>query len=123
MTTSSPSPEVNLVTVVRAHFGLSVRQLAHYLDVSAGFIAHIETGRKGMPAAMAPRLHGLSRLLPPPLGQGPAAPPEPSGYDPLTPLPHPKPCSALLMLLQPLPSCCAAACSTARSSCRSSGSA
>jgi transcriptional regulator with XRE-family HTH domain len=94
MTTSFASPEVNLVTAVRAHFGLSVRQLASYLNVSAGFISHLETGRKGLPASLMPRLQGLSRLLPPPLGQGPPALPElPESaiYDTLALLPAPDP--------------------------------
>ncbi|TGE20416.1 XRE family transcriptional regulator [Hymenobacter aquaticus] len=92
MSTFSTDSEVNIITAVRAHFGLSVRQLASYLGVSAGFVSHLETGRKGLPAALAPRLTVLSRLLPPPLGQGPPAPPEPPEsaiYDTLAPLPAP----------------------------------
>lgn len=88
------SSNVNLVVTVRHHFGFSVRQLASYLGVSAGFITHMETGRKGVPASLIPRLTVLSRLLPPPLGQGPpAAPelPESAIYDTLAPLPAPDP--------------------------------
>ncbi|UOQ54472.1 helix-turn-helix domain-containing protein [Hymenobacter cellulosivorans] len=88
------APDVNLVATVRHHFGFSVRQLASYLGVSAGFITHMETGRKGMPASLLPRLTVLSRLLPPPLGQGPPAAPEPPEsaiYDTLAPLPAPDP--------------------------------
>ncbi|PJJ48648.1 helix-turn-helix domain-containing protein [Hymenobacter chitinivorans] len=92
MPDSSPALDVSLVIAVRQHFGFSVRQLASYLGVSAGFITHMETGRKGLPASLVPRLTVLGRLLPPPLGQGPPAPPElPESaiYDTLAPLPAP----------------------------------
>jgi transcriptional regulator with XRE-family HTH domain len=61
---------------VRAHFGLTLQQLARYLGVSVGFVAHLEAGRRPLPAALADRLIHLGRLLPPPLGQGPPAPPD-----------------------------------------------
>ncbi|MCB2378756.1 hypothetical protein LGH70_14230 [Hymenobacter sp. BT635] len=89
MNSSASESEVTLMAAVRAHLGLSVRQLASYLDVSASFVAHVEARRKGLPPALAPRLQGLSRLLPPPLGQGPAALPEPPLYDPLAALSAP----------------------------------
>ncbi|OON70676.1 helix-turn-helix domain-containing protein [Hymenobacter sp. CRA2] len=91
MTTTASIPLLLSTTaVVRAHFGLSLRQLGRYLGVSAGFVSHVETGRKGLPPALAPRLLGLSHLLPPPLGQGAATPPEPVIYAPLQPLPPPE---------------------------------
>jgi|GEM_PF-6324859 len=40
---------VSLTAAIRAHCGLSVRQLGRWLGVSAGFVAHIETGRRGLP--------------------------------------------------------------------------
>lgn len=58
---------------IRRHFGLSMQQLARYLGVSVGFVSHLEAGRKQLPLALADRLIHLSRLLPPPLGQGPPA--------------------------------------------------
>ncbi|GAA4033926.1 hypothetical protein GCM10022409_17820 [Hymenobacter glaciei] len=82
-----PLPSASLETAVRARFGLSVRQLARYLGVSAGFVSHLETGRKQAPEALALRLLPLARLLPPPLGSGPPddAPPAPGpDADPLT---------------------------------------
>lgn len=69
--------------------GLSVRQLARFLGVTASFVAHVESGRRGLPPALAPRLLLLSRLLPPPLGQGLPAPEAAPAYDPLAPLPQP----------------------------------
>ncbi|MCB2409371.1 helix-turn-helix domain-containing protein [Hymenobacter lucidus] len=103
---------LSLTAAVRAHFGLSLPQLARYLGVSTGFISHVEAGRKGLPPALAPRLLQLSRLLPPPLGQGlPAAPAPDSAahYDPLAPLPSPD------ALLAPIMSALAAAPETLRS--------
>ncbi|TGE13888.1 helix-turn-helix domain-containing protein [Hymenobacter elongatus] len=89
MTTSS-LPTVSLTAAVRAHLGLTVRQLARYLGVSGPFVAHVESGRRGLPPALVSRLLTLSRLLPPPLGQGlPAAAVLPV-YDPLTALPPPE---------------------------------
>ena len=61
--------------LVRAHFGLSQLQLARYLGVSAGFVAHLEAGRKAPAATTVGRLTPLAALLPPPEGSGsPAAP-------------------------------------------------
>jgi len=75
-------------TAVRSHFGLSMQQLARYLGVSVGFVSHLEAGRKQLPPALAARLIHLGRLLPPPLGQGPPAPPDepaPDLFGTLTP--------------------------------------
>ncbi|MCC2546136.1 helix-turn-helix domain-containing protein [Hymenobacter sp. BT175] len=84
----------SLTAAVRAHFGLSIQQLARYLGVSRGFVAHIEAGRRGLPAALAPRLLHLSCGLPPPLGQGPpASVPLPASPDPL-PAPEALPAEA-----------------------------
>ncbi|GAA4378384.1 helix-turn-helix transcriptional regulator [Hymenobacter koreensis] len=88
-TTASPLPDISLTTAVRLHLGLSMRQLARYLGVTAGFVNHLETGRRGLPPALAPRLLHLAQLLPPPLGPGPTTPPEPPVYAPLAPLPAP----------------------------------
>ncbi|UOQ54470.1 helix-turn-helix domain-containing protein [Hymenobacter cellulosivorans] len=83
-------PGLSLMAAVRAHLGISIRQLARYLGVSMGFVTHIEAGRKGVPPALLPRLLRLAQLLPAPWGQGPPAPPPPPApYDPLLPLPAP----------------------------------
>ncbi|UOQ73709.1 helix-turn-helix domain-containing protein [Hymenobacter cellulosilyticus] len=60
---------ISLTAAVRAHFGLTVRQLARYLGVSSGFVSHLEAGRRGLSPALAPRLLVLTPLLPPPLGR------------------------------------------------------
>jgi transcriptional regulator with XRE-family HTH domain len=88
--TAAASSLMSLPAAVRAHLGLSVRQLGRYLGVSASFIAHLEMGRKGLPLALLPRLLLLSALLPPPLGQGPPAWPAPPVFYPLDPLPLPE---------------------------------
>ena len=80
----------SLTAAVRQHLALSVRQLGRYLGVSAAFVAQLESGHRGLPPTLAPRLIQLSRLLPPPLGQGPPAPPAAALYDPLAPLPPPE---------------------------------
>jgi len=93
----------SLPAAVRAHFGISLPQLARYLGVSTGFVSHLEAGRKPLPAALLPRLLWLLPALPPPLGQGPpAAPPLPLPYNPLRPLPAPE------LLAPPLPDAAAA---------------
>lgn len=82
-----PLPSASLESAVRAQLGLSVRQLARYLGVSAGFVSHLEVGRKQAPEALALRLLPLARLLPPPLGSGPpddAPPALGPDADPLT---------------------------------------
>lgn len=79
----------SLTAAVRAHLGLSTRQMARYLQVSKGFVSHVETGRRGLSATQMLRLLGLIKLLPPPLGQGAPAVPEPAVYYPLAPLPVP----------------------------------
>ncbi|PJJ59500.1 helix-turn-helix domain-containing protein [Hymenobacter chitinivorans] len=88
----APEPLLSLTAAVRAHFGLTVRQLARYLGVSAGLVSHLEAGRRGLSPALAPRLLRLTPVLPPPLGQGPPAAPEPPApFDPLAALPAPDP--------------------------------
>ncbi|MDB5270639.1 MAG: DNA-binding transcriptional regulator, XRE-family domain, partial [Hymenobacter sp.] len=67
----SAIPSTSAEAAVRAHFGLSQQELARYLGVSAGFITHLEAGRKATPAAQALRLTRLARLLPPSEGHGP----------------------------------------------------
>ncbi|MCB2407422.1 helix-turn-helix domain-containing protein [Hymenobacter lucidus] len=79
----------SMTAAVRAHMGLSTRQMARYLQVSKGFVSHMEAGRRGPSATQMPRLLWLIQLLPPPLGQGPAAVPGPALFDPLAPLPPP----------------------------------
>ncbi|UOQ52944.1 helix-turn-helix domain-containing protein [Hymenobacter cellulosivorans] len=81
--------EFSLTAAVRAHLGVSTRQLGRYLGVTAGFVSHIEVGRRGLSAARLPRLLWLSHLLPPPLGQGQPAVPGPALFEPLAPLPAP----------------------------------
>lgn len=76
-------PSASFEAAVRAHFGLTVQQLARYLGVSKGFVSHLETGRKALPPALAERLLALARLLPPPLGNGPPTAPPPTP-DPAT---------------------------------------
>ncbi|MDO7876881.1 helix-turn-helix transcriptional regulator [Hymenobacter sp. ASUV-10] len=63
-----------LAADVRAHFGLTQAELAAYLGVSPGQVAHLEAGRRQ--AAVYPnlRLTRLAQLLPPPEGTGAVAP-------------------------------------------------
>ncbi|PJJ48647.1 hypothetical protein [Hymenobacter chitinivorans] len=92
MTTDAFVLPRSLTAAVRAHFGLSMPQMARYLSVSTGFVSHVEAGRKGLPPARVPRLLHLSGLLPPPLGQGPPPAEAPAApFDPLTALPAPDP--------------------------------
>ncbi len=63
---------------MRAHFGLTQHELARYLGVSAGFVGHLEAGRKRPPLAAVQRLTRLALLLPPPEGYGPPAAPAPA---------------------------------------------
>ncbi|TGE19256.1 hypothetical protein [Hymenobacter elongatus] len=83
MAAPSSAVDLSLTAAVRAHLGISTRQLARYLGLSMGFVTHVEAGRKGLPPALGPRLLWLARLLPPPLGQGPPALPPPPAPEPL----------------------------------------
>ncbi|WP_046243675.1 helix-turn-helix domain-containing protein [Hymenobacter terrenus] len=94
-----PRPAVGYEATVRAHFGLSMRQLARLLGVSVGFVGHLEAGRKQLPLPLALRLLPLGRLLPPPLGQGLPAPAPP----PLPELPVVPPQFAFPASLEPEP--------------------
>ncbi|SHK09131.1 helix-turn-helix domain-containing protein [Hymenobacter psychrotolerans] len=67
-------PSDTLEAAVRAHFGLSQEELARYLGVTRGLVAHLEAGRRPPTAAVSRRLGYLAALLPPPTGHGPAAP-------------------------------------------------
>ncbi len=64
-------PSASLEALVRAHFGLSQYELARYLNLTRGFVAHVEAGRKTTPPAALARLTRLALLLPPPEGFGP----------------------------------------------------
>jgi len=63
-----------LAAVVRAHFGLSQTELARFLGVSRTQVSAVEIGRKEFSDAPLYRLWVLARAMPPPHGQGPAAP-------------------------------------------------
>ena len=67
-------PSNSLEWAVRAHFGLAQAELARYLGVSAGLVAHYEAGRRTANRLADARLTRLGNLLPPPTGQGSAAP-------------------------------------------------
>ncbi|MBC7448839.1 MAG: helix-turn-helix transcriptional regulator, partial [Hymenobacteraceae bacterium] len=62
-----------LAAAVRVHFGLSQAELGRYLGVTRGQVAHVEAGRRRLPALLTLRLTRLARLLPPPEGTGPPA--------------------------------------------------
>ncbi|WP_400191429.1 hypothetical protein [Hymenobacter sp. B81] len=64
----------SLAAAVRAHFALTQQELAHFVGVSRALLASAETGRRQLPEAAEHRLWVLARHLPPPDGQGPAAP-------------------------------------------------
>jgi len=72
------TPSTTAEAAVRAHFGLSQQELASYLGVSAGLVAHLEAGRRRPAPATVARLTALALLLPPPEGHGPPAPPAPT---------------------------------------------
>ena len=67
-------PSNTFEAIVRAHFGLTQTELARYLGVSAGLVAHLEVNRRRATPAMNKRLLRLAQLLPPPEGTGPPAP-------------------------------------------------
>ncbi|MBO0356833.1 helix-turn-helix domain-containing protein [Hymenobacter sp. BT186] len=71
LTHSNPSD--TLEAAVREHFGLSQDELARYLGVTRGLVAHLEAGRR-LPTAAGSRRLGYLALLPPPTGAGPVAP-------------------------------------------------
>ncbi|MFD2785052.1 helix-turn-helix transcriptional regulator [Hymenobacter rubripertinctus] len=81
-------PSRSACALVRAHFGLTQAELARWLGVSAGMVAHLETGRKPLSLALARRLRPLELLLPPAAGGlGPEPPPPPDPLDLTTPAP------------------------------------
>ncbi|RTQ48828.1 hypothetical protein EJV47_14605 [Hymenobacter gummosus] len=67
-------PSASLAAAVRQHFALSQAELAQFVGVSRQMIAAVEASRKILGAAAEHRLWVLARQLPPPDGQGPAAP-------------------------------------------------
>jgi transcriptional regulator with XRE-family HTH domain len=67
-------PSNSLESAVRMHFGLAQIELARYLGVSAGQVAHYEAGRRRASATVNKRLERLARWLPPPEGTGLVAP-------------------------------------------------
>ena len=77
-------PSTTPAAAVRGHFGLTQAELARSLGVSPGQVAHLEAGRRRLPALLNLRLVRLARLLPPPEGSGPPG----FGAAP-TPLPRP----------------------------------
>lgn len=72
------------LAVVRRYFGLEQQELAQYLGVSRGLVAHIEAGRREPSATVLMRLMPLAEQVPPPLpapAEAPATylpPPEPA---------------------------------------------
>ena len=81
-------PSNTLCATVRTHFGLTQAELARWLGVSAGMVAHLETGRKPLSPALSRRLRPLALLLPPADGGlGPVPPPQPNPLDLAAPAP------------------------------------
>ncbi|HEX8326554.1 MAG TPA: helix-turn-helix transcriptional regulator [Hymenobacter sp.] len=71
-----------LAAGIRGHFGLTQAELGRYLNVSSGYVAHLEAGRRRATPLANLRLARLARLLPPPEGTGVAAPPAPAYVTP-----------------------------------------
>ncbi|MBO2011683.1 helix-turn-helix transcriptional regulator [Hymenobacter negativus] len=71
---SRPVPSNTVEAAVRAHFGLTQAELGRYLGVSERQIGNIEAGRRTTTPLADARLARLGNLLPPPTGQGTAAP-------------------------------------------------
>ncbi|WP_046243482.1 helix-turn-helix domain-containing protein [Hymenobacter terrenus] len=92
-------PATSYEAIIRAHFGLSIQQLARWLGVSVGFIGHLEAGRKSLSLPLAERLLPLGQLLPP---LGPAPPASPPLPAPLVELP-PTTTAAIPASLDPEP--------------------
>ncbi|WP_400191055.1 helix-turn-helix domain-containing protein [Hymenobacter sp. B81] len=67
-------PSSSLPAVVRAHFALTQQELARFVGVGRAMLARVEAGQRRLPEAAEHRLWVLARQLPPPDGQGPAAP-------------------------------------------------
>jgi transcriptional regulator with XRE-family HTH domain len=67
-------PSQSLEAAVRAHFGLTQAELAHYLGTSSARIADFEAGRRRASGPQNKLLDDLARLLPPPEGSGLPAP-------------------------------------------------
>lgn len=67
-------PSNSLEAAIREHFGLTQAELARYLGVSRGQVAHVEAGRRHLRYPYYQRLWPLAKLLPPPEGQGSIAP-------------------------------------------------
>ncbi|NVO32642.1 helix-turn-helix transcriptional regulator [Hymenobacter lapidiphilus] len=62
------TPSTTLAAAVRTYLGLSQEQLAAYLGVSRGQVAHLEAGRRQLAAEPGQLLRKLAAQLPPPLG-------------------------------------------------------
>ena len=80
-------PSTSLESAVRGALGLTQEQLARYLGVTRGQVAHAEAGRRVLRGEASRRLFLLADLLPPPLGKGPPeqapeAPAAPGALDP-----------------------------------------
>jgi transcriptional regulator with XRE-family HTH domain len=67
-------PSNSTAAAVRAYFGLSQVELAQYLGITRGQVAHVEAGRRSLSRSANLLLNRLADLLPPPLGEGPPAP-------------------------------------------------
>ena len=82
-------PSTSLESAVRGALGLTQEQLARYLGVTRGQVAHAEAGRRVLRGEASRRLFLLADLLPPPLGNGPPepAPEAPAAPGPLDPHP------------------------------------
>ncbi|GAB3829178.1 helix-turn-helix domain-containing protein [Hymenobacter jeollabukensis] len=71
-------PSATLTAAVRAYLGLSQLELARFLGVTRGQVAHVEAGRKLLGPESRCRLSQLADLLPAPLGLAPAEPAAPA---------------------------------------------
>ncbi len=74
LSVSKPIPSNSLEAAIRAHFGLTQEELARYLGITRGQVAHLEAGRRLPSTSSTMLIWPLALLLPPPEGQGEAAP-------------------------------------------------
>lgn len=63
-------PSTTLAAAVRGYLGLSQEQLAAYLGISRGQVAHVEAGRRPLRGEAAILLRELAAQLPPALDSG-----------------------------------------------------
>lgn len=86
------SADTPVLVAVRIYYGLTQRELAAFLGVTDGQVAHAEAGRRSLATEPWLRLMKLAVSMPPPVGTGPPeplapAPAEASPADALEPLP------------------------------------